>query len=146
MTDFVLGFAFHKSKVALIRKTRPEWQAGKLNGLGGHIENYEPPIEAMAREFHEEAGLFTYQWEQKVKMVSGSHTIYVFTTDLEHGNILYTTEEGRVDMYNWRNIAGLAALGAEAVPNLAWLLPMVRSNEVSAEVKFIVDPLERKNG
>ena len=45
--------------VALIRKNRPAWQAGKLNGIGGHIEPGEFPIDAMIREFYEETGAKT---------------------------------------------------------------------------------------
>lgn len=57
----------------LIRKTHPEWQKGKLNGIGGKIEKkekltsngivdhwlLETPFEAMIREFHEETGITT---------------------------------------------------------------------------------------
>lgn len=40
--------------VILMEKMRPEWQKGKLNGVGGKIENGEDPQEAMAREWEEE--------------------------------------------------------------------------------------------
>jgi len=57
----------------LIKKTHPEWQAGKLNGIGGKIENTEileggdgnkyglpeTPHQAMVREFYEETGIQT---------------------------------------------------------------------------------------
>lgn len=55
MKDYVLGFAFDKrGAVALICKNRPDWQAGKWNGIGGHVEKDEIPSAAMAREFMEE--------------------------------------------------------------------------------------------
>ena len=40
MERMVVGFAFTEDRrsVILIRKNRPEWQAGRLNGVGGHIE------------------------------------------------------------------------------------------------------------
>jgi len=53
------GFLFsedHK-RVALIRKNKPEWQAGRLNAIGGKIEDGETPGQAMNREFIEEAGI-----------------------------------------------------------------------------------------
>lgn len=63
---YVLGFMFDDSaqKVLLIRKRRPAWQAGKLNGVGGKIEAGESPIEALVREVREEADLATTpaQW------------------------------------------------------------------------------------
>lgn len=56
--DYVLGFAFSPGNhyVALIEKQRPAWQAGKWNGIGGKVEVGEAPIDAMVREFREEAG------------------------------------------------------------------------------------------
>lgn len=45
--------------VVLIKKNRPEWQKGKLNGVGGKIENNETPLYAMIREFQEETGCKT---------------------------------------------------------------------------------------
>ena len=53
MKRYVLGFAFdpRMDRVMLIKKTRPAWQAGRLNGIGGHIEQDELSCEAMRREF-----------------------------------------------------------------------------------------------
>jgi 8-oxo-dGTP diphosphatase len=54
-----LGFLFSPdlSRVALIRKASPAWQAGKLNGIGGKSEPGETSLDTMSREFFEEAGL-----------------------------------------------------------------------------------------
>ena len=48
MKSYVLGFCFNTrlDQVVLIQKTRPEWQAGRLNGIGGHIENGELAADA----------------------------------------------------------------------------------------------------
>ncbi len=60
-TEYVVGFAFDADlkEVALIRKKTPEWQAGLLNGLGGHVDEGETPEQAMVREFYEEGGVET---------------------------------------------------------------------------------------
>lgn len=65
-----VGFFFDPSRtrVWLIRKNRPEWQAGRLNGIGGKIELGETPHAAMAREFEEEAGLRVECWEEVVRL------------------------------------------------------------------------------
>src|SRR3954470_21452915 len=57
--EYVCGFLFSpdRTRVLLIRKRRPAWQAGKLNGIGGKIEPGESPAQAMSREFREEAAL-----------------------------------------------------------------------------------------
>lgn len=56
MTRYALGFLFHDSfqEVLLIRKNKPDWQAGKLNGIGGHIDHDETATDCMNREFKEE--------------------------------------------------------------------------------------------
>jgi 8-oxo-dGTP pyrophosphatase MutT (NUDIX family) len=56
MKTYVLGFVFDRryNNVLLVEKARPEWQAGKLNGLGGKVEVGELPAAAMIRELREE--------------------------------------------------------------------------------------------
>ena len=62
MNNYVVGFAFSEDKrrVLLVKKKRPEWQKGALNGIGGKIEegeDTETPYIAMHRETKEETGL-----------------------------------------------------------------------------------------
>jgi 8-oxo-dGTP pyrophosphatase MutT (NUDIX family) len=61
MQRYSAGLAFSKDGTcfALIRKNRPLWQAGFLNAIGGEIEPGELPLDAMMREFREEASLQT---------------------------------------------------------------------------------------
>jgi 8-oxo-dGTP diphosphatase len=58
----------HGPRVALIEKIKPEWQAGRLNGIGGMIEEFDRGtghgasrvgLNAMVREFQEETGYQT---------------------------------------------------------------------------------------
>jgi len=65
--SYVLGFLFEEADldhqfVVMIKKTKPHWQAGKFNGVGGHRKIDESPHQAMIREFHEETGVFTTVW------------------------------------------------------------------------------------
>ena len=57
--EWVVGFLMDSDaeQVILIRKNRPEWQAGKLNGVGGKVEPGELIGGAMYREFREETGV-----------------------------------------------------------------------------------------
>jgi 8-oxo-dGTP diphosphatase len=74
MRYMVLGFAIDErtKQVLLIRKNRPEWQAGKLNGIGGHLEacDRNSSRDAMVREFKEETGIATpdFIWELRGRM------------------------------------------------------------------------------
>lgn len=65
--EYVVGFCFDTTMehVLLINKKRPDWQAGKLNGIGGKIEEHEIAPGAMRREFGEETGLYIPDWEYK---------------------------------------------------------------------------------
>jgi 8-oxo-dGTP diphosphatase len=78
---YVVGFAFNsfENAVVLIKKTHPEWQKGKLNGIGGHIEAGETPLEAMIREASEETGIETdFNWVHYASMQGGDFECFVF--------------------------------------------------------------------
>src|SRR3990167_7537739 len=56
--NYSVGFVFSmdKSRVLLIKKNKPEWQAGLLNGVGGKAEPQDRRArETMRRECMEEA-------------------------------------------------------------------------------------------
>lgn len=61
MKKYVVGFMFNEERdtVVLVKKERPDWQKGRWNGVGGHIEDGEIAREAMVREFYEETGIDT---------------------------------------------------------------------------------------
>ena len=64
MREYVLGIRTRPHNdgtpsCVLIRKARPEWQKGKLNVPGGKVEENEPPLFAMTREWVEETGIVT---------------------------------------------------------------------------------------
>ena len=65
-------------RVVLIRKNRPEWQAGRLNGVGGHVEPGETPVEAMRREFREETGLDVDGWEHFATILWSTGETYFY--------------------------------------------------------------------
>lgn len=66
MIKYVVGFIFSwdKKSVILIKKQHPEWQKGRLNGIGGHINDKETAVAAMQRECKEETGLDLPAWNE----------------------------------------------------------------------------------
>lgn len=65
MINYVVGFAFNPelTHVTMIFKNRgPKEVVGKWNGLGGHVEEGESFLNAMQREFEEEAGVYIEDW------------------------------------------------------------------------------------
>lgn len=80
--NYVVGFLLTGdgagTRVMLIRKNRPAWQAGRLNGIGGHIEAGETPGVAMRREFIEETGVVIDDWRNIVRLTGDGFRLWVF--------------------------------------------------------------------
>ena len=132
--SYCLGFAFdHRGNVALIQKLRPAWQVGKLNGIGGHIEEGETATEAMVREFREETGRVTTEalWQPFTKMYTDTSTVFCFRAfDISLEGLKTTTDEQVViepamseDGYRF-----------ERLPNLSWLIPLAMDREVAMTI------------
>ena len=81
---YVVGFAFSKDRndIVLIKKNKPEWQAGMVNGIGGKIEDTDDrPVDAMRREFKEETGVDTLanKWKHYATLKVGDAVeVYCF--------------------------------------------------------------------
>jgi 8-oxo-dGTP diphosphatase len=130
--DYCLGFAFTvDGSVALIRKAKPEWQAGKLNGVGGKIEDFDPsPVHAMTREFMEETGVFLepHLWREVGTVNFGGGKVYVFTLVDPMVQYVTTTTIEEVKLYDaWWLHNNLH----EVLPNVMTLLyaSSMRKNE-----------------
>lgn len=135
MVNYVLGFMFPEEKdyVALIRKERPEWQAGKLNGIGGHIEQWEGPHTAMEREFLEETGVDSKElWTQFAVLTGTDWKMYVFKAFTDIVFKVETKTDEDIGVY-WIPDLDLE----DRIYNLKWLIPMALDNEVKlVEVKL----------
>lgn len=84
MKRYVVGFAMSvdMTRVVLIKKKRPMWQAGKLNGVGGKLEPDESLKGSMMREFYEETGVVscTEDWKLVATLHFPGVTLDVFCT------------------------------------------------------------------
>lgn len=145
-TAYAMGFCFSSDRksVVLIVKTKPKWQAGRLNGVGGKLEPGEHPSVAMAREFLEEAGVETDPKEWKhfatisgvdwQKDLSGQTKAIVFCYELvndSYFNAARTCEEEKIMKIN---VNYLPADWVGLIPNLHILLPLARSTEYQRPV------------
>lgn len=128
-TIYCLGFAFSEdgSHVALIRKARPAWQAGKLNGIGGHVERREHPQTAMAREFKEETGYDTWSidWDAFAKMKLPDAEVYCYRTFRVDLTSLETKTDEEVVVTTVEVVRSTLC-----IPNLSWLVPLALDREV----------------
>ena len=128
MRKYCLGFAFNPmmDRVALIRKTRPEWQSGLLNGIGGKVEDGEGSVQAMRREFHEETAVLIppVRWRYFAAMNGPDWTVDCFVTVDRLGL-------SGLDGFNMGNgetvvVAHVGAPLSGHVRNIEWLIPMAR--------------------
>lgn len=123
MTEYVAGFMFEANKVALVKKNRPKWQAGRLNGIGGHLEPNETIYEAMAREFVEETGYKTEagDWINFNTLFGPDFKVHFFYTWGSLSYLKSTTDEEIVSILVDEITVN------NAIPNLTWLIPMAKS-------------------
>ena len=132
LRHYVAGFALSdRGTVLLIQKLKPEWQRGKLNGVGGSIEPGETPAEAMVREFSEETGLVTEPsyWAHFATVTTPVSKVWFFAADLDIEHAKTTTAETVFEVpldTDWDRMT----------PNLRWLLPLAtRARDLAAPVE-----------
>jgi len=127
--EYVAGFLFSadRKQVALVKKINPEWQRGRLNGVGGKIERSDAsPTAAMVREFEEEAGLLVRGWEPFCRIENRGNLTHFFRSFAE-GSVVHISgqEAETVSAHLVSSVAGL-----NTMPNLGWLIPMALDEAV----------------
>jgi 8-oxo-dGTP diphosphatase len=120
MQLYVCGFLFSpdRSQVLLIRKNRPAWQAGHLNGIGGKVEPGESPHDAMVREFREEASLTIPSWHQILTLTSTDWQGHFFRAFGPIQSAKPATDEQL-------EIHPASALPNDTIRNLHWVIPLM---------------------
>jgi 8-oxo-dGTP diphosphatase len=123
-TQYVVGLMFSPEgeRVLMVRKKRPFWQNGFLNGPGGKVEASESAADAMVREFREETGLITYitNWLHCVQLHGKDYVIDFFRAT---GPII----QARSMTDEPVEVVSLVELSSYAlVPNLRWIVPFCR--------------------
>ena len=142
MKEYVVGLLFNANEddVLLIRKKRPDWQAGFLNGIGGHIQENESPKAAMQREFFEEAGaeIDSHKWNRFVTMKGPDFVCHFFRhildeeTDAVIDHIYSKTDE----KVAWYSLDKIKTEEVVVVENLNWLLPLALDPCVKFPIKI----------
>lgn len=126
-TEYVVGFLIDPvtDNVLLIRKNRPEWQRGKLNGVGGKVEPGEEAHQAMQREFREETGMTIDDWRRVLTMEFPAARVYFYRsfTSRSHLMTASTMTDEVVELWEIGYLLKWPG-SARIVPNLRWLLPL----------------------
>lgn len=125
---YVVGFMFDErdESLLLIEKQNPEWQRGKLNGIGGKIEAGETPEDAMAREFHEEVGFHhdAVNWTLGIHLIGPDYEVFFFKTVGCTRLAKWVEKERPVVTESWRD------LPKNVIFNLNWMIPMMRDSSL----------------
>ena len=121
---YVAGFLIDREncRIAMVRKNRPDWMAGKLNAIGGKIEPFELPLDAMVREFGEETGYWTTrdQWHLFALLDGGWGMVYFYRAEAAlEPDVLQTMEDEQIEIFGWDDIPWDSCM-----PNLSWLIPL----------------------
>jgi 8-oxo-dGTP diphosphatase len=118
MIKWVSGLLFNtKGELALILKTHPAWQAEKLNGIGGKIDEGESALQAMQREFTEEAGADVKGWREFALLKVQDGQVHFFVA---HGD--YDIQSMTDETVGWYDVSDLSKL--PLLQNTKWLIPL----------------------
>jgi 8-oxo-dGTP diphosphatase len=142
---YVLGFVFDKNTrdLLLIKKKKPVWQNGLLNGIGGKIEDGETELQAMIREFREETGgicTIAEDWKLFCTLNGTTWNVSCFVSELNNleqlwnnRNISAPMEQETVHLISSQDVQELIKSG-KTIPNLCWLIPMAELSISGREI------------
>jgi len=136
--EMVVGFRFSPNINAkddrmglllLLRKNRPPWQAGKLNGVGGKIEPNEDPLMAMRREYEEEVGVAIEDWERRIVLIGDDFVLHVFWSvgPIELPRKRNDVGE-KLEIVPFRNVPD------GTIPNLRWMIPLCADRQIQGPI------------
>lgn len=127
MKNYVLGFMYDESRdlVLLMKKERPAWQAGYLNGVGGKQEEKEIPREAMRREFLEETGIDYEHWVYGALLHGQDSTggSFVCNVYYAHTNLVFKAKSITDESVELVQADHLANLKERVIENLLCIVP-----------------------
>lgn len=126
MQTYSGGFLFYGNHVAMVLKSKPRWQFGLLNCIGGAIELGETPVTAMVREFQEETQLLTMErdWTEKLVIEGEGWRVHFFAAMWYERAPLMGTKEEPV---SWQLVDPLPR---HVIPNLRWIVPFMLDPDI----------------
>ena len=128
---YVLALLFtpDRRRVVLMRKTRPAWQAGRVNALGGKLGAAETPLAAARREVREEAGVDVDGWEEFLVWEDPVYRMHAVRAFHRAAHEAHTAEDQEVFL------ADVAQLPVELIDNLRWLVPLALDRDVAVPIR-----------
>jgi len=128
MQQYVLCFLYDakRNTIALVKKNKPAWQAGRFNAPGGKIEPEEKPLTACSREFLEETGVDIpeAEWRHFLTLSGSMYRIYAYVCMSDEVFQCHTTESEEIHLLNVDEIDY-----SECLDNLKWIIPLSRCKD-----------------
>jgi 8-oxo-dGTP pyrophosphatase MutT (NUDIX family) len=131
MVRYVAGFGIYREKglVLLVRKTKPDWQAGLLNAVGGKVDGDELFAVAMRREYREETGIDVPDWDLFAEEYGPGYFVRFFRTFLskrEYESVGHGQHNDVNEELGWYDTDICHYSPRAVVGNLQWLLPLTK--------------------
>ena len=108
-----------------MRRTRPAWQAGRVNALGGRLQPGESAVAAARREGREECGVDVAEWREVLVWEDAEYVMHVMRGVSELALEARTIEDQEVFL------ADVRALPDNVIDNLRWLVPLALDADVA---------------
>lgn len=115
----------NRENVLLIRKSKPEKQKGRLNGVGGKVEEGETFKMAMEREFREEAGMDVSSWDETVLLTGEHYEVQFFWAIGDLSKAVSMTDE-KLEIHRLDSLIN----NKELLTNLKWIIPVMFDRKI----------------
>lgn len=131
----VVGFAFYSDRVVLIIKAKPDWQRGKVNGVGGKGERGEWPQFAMVRAFREETGVNSHpgQWEPFAILNFSKAVVYFYRANFPEAIQATTQFSDSLEIIIHPRVTECLQ-DSRLLPNVRWLIPLAQHREPGRQI------------
>lgn len=130
---YVLALLFtpDRRRVVLMRKTRPEWQAGRVNAPGGKLQPGESAAAAASREVLEEAGVLVpeHDWRETLVWRDPVYRMHVLAASHPAADRARSAEDQEVFL------AAVRDLPEECIENLRWLIPLALDGDAAFPIE-----------
>lgn len=124
-----LLFTADRRQIVLVHKTRPAWQSGRVNALGGKLQPGETPRDGARREVREEAGVDVRDWQELLVWRDPVYEMHVVRAFDDAARDAHTAEDQTVV------VVRADAMPANVIENLRWLVPLALDRDVAVPIE-----------
>jgi 8-oxo-dGTP diphosphatase len=134
MIKYVAGFIFspERDRVLLIRKNRPDFQAGKLNGIGGKVEQDETYLQAMMRETYEESGLIIHEWTNFAILNHQNYCIHFYMSISDYYCDFFNKTDEKIEIH----IVNQLSIRNDLMNHIRWLVPLSLNTDIKFPIEY----------